>query len=544
MYRIAVRPDARPLRVAGVRTVETRSSARLTWLMTLLVIVAVVAADLPGRLVSRWVYAAERGRLQATGDNLAAQPDVAGAQQLANAFRMVARVARPGVVSIRVSGDEDDEEALQAMREHLQDQLGERFTEEDWQEFLKRFREAPNATGSGILIDTDGHILTNNHVVGRRKQIEVQLADERVLAARLIGSDAKTDLAVIKIDADNLLPLKFGDSDQMEVGDWVLAIGSPFGLSQTVTHGIISAKGRSDVITGRDIFYQNFLQTDAAINPGNSGGPLVNLRGEVVGVNTAIATYGESYNAGVAFTIPSNMALRIANQLRTGGEVARGWLGVSLSALDQNERSHLSVPERRGVMVDVIYEGSPANQAGLQCEDVIVAVNGVDVTDMRRLQALVADVLPDELARLTVIRDGRPVDLTIRVGRQPGDIAAYSRTAGVIASRKLPTLDLGVRSMQPDLPRTIALNLGNRGLAQRASRFDGKSGVFVLETPPDRSDRARIEAGELLVSVNGQPVASVTELMRVVEAAGTRADLRLTLLDSTGSERTVTIPRD
>lgn len=270
------------------------------------------------RLLSRWAYAVERGRIQASADELLDSDELAGVQAISKAFRLVAKVARPGVVHINVSGSDGTLEVSPEELESLKQRFGDLLSEEQLRELLRR---QPPASGSGIVFDADGYIVTNNHVVAGRTEIVVHLADDRTYEATIVGTDPKTDLAVIKIDAPNLHALKFGDSDQVDVGDWVVAVGAPFGLSQTVTHGIISATGRSHVDVG--ILYQNFIQTDAAINPGNSGGPLLNLRGEVIGVNTAIATHGDA-NAGVAFTIPSNMAVKVARALIEHGSVARG----------------------------------------------------------------------------------------------------------------------------------------------------------------------------------------------------------------------------
>ena len=329
---------------------------RLAWLLAALVLVGFIAVGVPGRLLSRWAYACERGRLQATNEGLTAlSQDLARVEEVSHAFRLVAKVARPGVVHIRVRSDvaeEGDDPMWRELRQQLEEQLGEQFDEQRWRDFLRQHREAP-ASGSGIIFDEQGYVLTNNHVVAGRDEILVTLPDEREFPATLVGNDPMTDLAVIKIDASDLHALKFGDSDRVEVGDWVIAVGAPFGLSQSVTHGIISATGRDSVepLTEKGILYQNFLQTDAAINPGNSGGPLLNLRGEVIGVNTAIATNGDGYNAGIAFTIPSNMALKVASQLKESGAVARGWLGITMGELEAADRELLGIEGHRGVLV-------------------------------------------------------------------------------------------------------------------------------------------------------------------------------------------------
>ncbi|NUQ50172.1 MAG: trypsin-like peptidase domain-containing protein [Phycisphaerae bacterium] len=378
-----------------------RWTAPARWLLVVLVLAAIVGTRAPDRLLSQWAYAVEKGKLQAVGE------DLASVEEVSNAFRNVARLAQVGVVQINVAGDPNE---LAEVRRQVERRLDRPLTDERWQRFL---REHPQGTASGILMDAQGHILTNHHVVGGKTGITVRLHDGRSYEAQVRGTDPETDIAVLKIEARELHPLRFGDSDKMEVGDWVLAVGAPLGLTHTVTHGIISAKGRSDIISGREIFFQDFFQTDAAINRGNSGGPLLNLRGEVIGLNTAVALNDDGGNAGIAFTIPSNIALHIADQLKRTGAVARGWLGVRLADLDSELVELFGLESDNGVMVDMVYANSPGQRAGLQCEDIIVEVNGVQVTGMRRLQALIGFVSPGKDADFKVLRslkEGQPFE--------------------------------------------------------------------------------------------------------------------------------------
>jgi len=519
---------------------------RLGGVVALVALVGVLWSGLGGQLLTRFAFAVERGRIQAAQAELAALPD------LSRAFRAVATVARAGVVHIRVAGpvavERDIPQTLDELREMIPAPMWERLSEADRQELLRRLQEehrerrAPPASGSGIVIDRDGHILTNSHVVAGRQDISVHLANDRAFDARLVGSDPATDLAVIQIDASDLHPLPFGDSDLMEVGDIVLAVGAPFGLSQTVTHGIISAEGRADVVSP-SIRYQDFLQTDAAINPGNSGGPLMNLRGEVIGVNTAIATNDTGHNAGIAFAIPSKMARRVVRDLIEHGEVPRGWLGVSLSELTDDDVDLFDLDEKLGVMVDVVYDESPAQKAGLQCEDVIVAVAGQRVSMLRELQRLIADVPPDEETALTVVRDGREERVTVRVGKLPGDITRTTRDVRTFAGRQIAGLGISGRSMRPALLRTLALITDDEGLARSAVAHVEERGVLVLELE-GAGHAAPLEPGELIVACNDELVASVTDLNAALKEVPRRRPVELRVSGADGETRTVTIRRD
>ncbi len=502
---------------------------RIGMLMVVLVFLVTIWAGLPDRLLAGWSYALEKGRLQATSDELARVEEVSGA------FRKVAQVAIPGVVHIQVSGTMEE---LKAMREQIEEQVDRPIDEETWRELLRRHM---SGSASGVILDQDGYILTNNHVVGDKADILVRLADQREFEARLIGSDPKTDLAVIKIEGENLHPLRFGDSSQMEVGDWVLAVGAPFGLTHTVTHGIISAKGRSDIITGRtNILYQDFLQTDASINPGNSGGPLLNLRGEVVGINTAIATNDQGASAGIGFTIPSNLARRVAEQLMTTGTVARGWLGVSLAELEQDFAPLLKLDEPRGVMINIVYEGSPAQKAGLQCEDVIVEVNGVKVTDIRRLQRVVADLPPESSAHMRIVRDGQPREVEVVLGRQPDNLETATRGAEPILGRPVPTLGLTARTLRPEVVRELRRLARENDSDAQPREIEG--GVLVVTTEPEATEESdTVSPGEFIVGVNGRSLAGVPDLLDALRQSTTRDVLRLKVLDEKGVSRDVLV---
>ncbi len=490
------------------------NSNRIVWLMAILAMLAVIASGAGDRLVTHWAFAAERGRIRAGALELAR------VEEVSNAFRLVANVSRPAVVHINVSGgtqdDEETAEELQRLR-----RMFPKAPESQLRQFLGR--PAPGS-GSGVIIDARGYILTNNHVVGGRENIEVKLSDERVYPATLVGADPKSDLAVIKIDAPDLHQLEFGDSDAMEVGDWVLAVGAPFGLSQTVTHGIISAKGRSRIQgIGREV-YQDFLQTDAAVNPGNSGGPLLNLRGQIIGINTAIATHGEG-NAGIAFTIPSKMAQKVATQLMDTGEVTRGWLGVSMTNLDAAEADVFGLKEPGGVLVEAVIPGTPADDAGLAIEDVITQIDGNKIRNMEHLRGMIADIAPGKSVKLDFVRDGRPRTAKVVLAKQPrntSDIATDS-------TRHIDAIGLRVRTLRPNQAELLGLDEGTRGVLVYSIDASSENAVVGFS----RED--------VIVGCNGKPVKNVGELERALRGAKSGKPIEFRLAGPDGAVETLTV---
>jgi serine protease Do len=524
--------------------VTQRSNSRLGWMLGVAMLLAIVALGVPERLMTHFAYAVQRGRIEADRQQLA------GLDEVSNAFRLVARTARPGVVSIQVRAGETTPEDFEELRRQQQD-LNER--EEQLQELIEDHADSPNdpelleqlrellrdrralerrreqlherlmeGTGSGIIYDSDGYILTNDHVVGRRSEIRVQLWDDREVEAAVVGTDPESDLALIKINAPDLHPLPLGDSDAMQVGDWVLAVGAPFGLSHTVTHGIVSARGRTNINTGRrSLVYQDFIQTDAAINPGNSGGPLLNVRGEVVGINTAIATNGEAYNAGVAFTIPSNMAAKIAERLKAEGEVARGWLGVQMGELTEADRRLLGITDGRGVLVNGVLEGEPADRAGLQVEDIVLSINDVPVSSSPEMLGVIADVFPGEAARFEVFHYGETRMYTIKLARR----LPLQQRAGleVRTTRRVSPPGFDARTLLPSVAKDSAYGEDARG-------------VLAWELGEHLAD-AEVSEPVLITQCAGEPVATLGDLLRHLET--TAESLQLTLEDGDGQRRTV-----
>jgi len=338
------------------------------------------------------------------------------ASSLQGAFVAVSQQVRPAVVNVGViqSGRRRAAGAPPGADDPTMRDLFKNFFGSDVPPSARpEFRQP--SLGSGVIIDKRGLVLTNHHVVMGADEVTVRLSDKREYRGKIMGFDKKTDLALLRFDPDHELRVAaLGDSDRLNVGEWAIAIGNPFALDQTVTVGVISATGRSDVGVAT---YENFIQTDASINPGNSGGPLLNLRGEVIGINTAIVASGQ----GIGFAIPINMVKKVVDQLASSGKVVRGWIGVNLQPLSSDLFEALGVADRKGALVTSTAAGSPAATAGLQKEDVILKYDGTVVEDYRHLQRLVADTKPGATVAVEVLRKKKPVALKLTIGETPDD---------------------------------------------------------------------------------------------------------------------------
>jgi serine protease Do len=340
--------------------------------------------------------------------------------------------------------------------------------------------------GSGFIIRKDGYILTINHVVEGADKIKIRLSNEKEYNGKIIGKDEKTDVALIKVEANENLPfISLGDSDSLEVGEWVMAIGNPFGLEHTVTVGVVSAKGR---VIGAGP-YDNFIQTDASINPGNSGGPLVNTKGEVIGINTAIVAQAN----GIGFAIPSNMAKEILPQLREKGRVIRGWLGVVIQKVTPDLAQSFGLPEGRGALVAQVQDGSPAAKAGIKKGDIIVKFNGKDIKDMDELPRIVAGTPIGKKANIVIFREGREITLTANLGEMPEeekDVALTKKTEN--------KLGLTVEDLTAELARKLGVT--------------GTQGVIVSNiSPGGPAEDVGIMKGDVIKEVNRKPVKNVHE---------------------------------
>jgi len=417
-------------------------------------------------------------------------------QALEDAFVSVADRVTPSVVNVsakpKKSAPGESSEAPE---------IDPRFREFFGQEFFERFfrqrppRDEGRAAGSGVIVDARGYILTNNHVVENAAEIEVGLSDDRKFKATLVGRDPKTDLAVLKIEAPAGLPVAvLGDSDKLRIGQWAIAIGNPFGLDRTVTVGIVSATGRTRVGVAT---YEQFIQTDASINPGNSGGPLLDLRGRVIGINTAIVATGQ----GIGFSIPINMARGIMEQLIARGRVVRGWLGIVIQDLTEELAAGFGVPPSSGVLVSDVMKEGPAEAGGMKAGDIIVEFAGAPIKEVTDLQRRVAAVEPGKPTPLAVMRDKKRTPLTIKIGEQPTDDAA----ASVSPQPKEETLGLTVEPLTPEAADKLGI--------------PGKGGVLVSAVAPGSSGQeAGIRAGDAILEVARKPVTSAESFRAATRA--------------------------
>lgn len=487
-----------------------------------------LVAAVGGRVVSRVAFAFERGRIQAANEELLKLSDeLASIERVSRAFHLVSKVAQPGVVQIQVAGGERDPEEVERMLRDAQRGLSEELRDfmrdgdegdssgpDDVESLRGFYKRLPDGAGSGFVFDEAGYILTNNHVVANRPNIRVLLHDDRMLDAELVGTDPKTDLAVLKIDAGNLHVLPFGDSDRVQVGDWALAIGAPFGLTQTVTHGIVSAVGRAE-IGGIDIYYQNFIQTDAAVNPGNSGGPLLNLRGEVIGVNTAIATHGDGKNAGVAFVIPARTAKRVGTAIKKSGRVARGWLGIAMADVDQDVAEIFDLEKPAGVLIHRVFEGMPAANAGLEVDDLILAIDGVTLRDDQQLMGLIAEQEPGSTVAFKILRDGSERIFQVQLDEQPEDVRRVGRTATPRSYRWNSKMRAGFRAYVPGL--WFGYDKDDRGVLVVNQGEFPDLGNFVL-----------------LTKINDQDVKTLADLNTAIASVAPGTAVEIRVVDPTG----------
>jgi serine protease Do len=378
--------------------------------------------------------------------------------------------------------------------------------------------------GSGFIISEDGYIVTNNHVIEGADEVRVNLQGGNgagdSFEAELVGADKETDLALLKIVAEEKLPvLRFGDSEELEVGQWVMAIGNPFGLDHTVTAGIISAKGRT-IGAGP---YDNFLQTDASINPGNSGGPLLNLDGEVIGINTAIIATGQ----GIGFAIPSSMAKEVISQLKNYKKVRRGWIGVTIQDVDENTATALGLDAPKGALVAGVQPGDPADKGGVQTGDVIIAVDGSTIEDASDLTRKIGGLLPGTTLKLTVWRKGRVMKLEVVLEER--NMERLARSQGTPEATTSAFLGLDVRP----LTREEAGALG----------MDGPTGLLIVEMGEDSlAGQHGVRPGDLILEANGRPVASVAEFEEILEKDARDKGVLMLLLKRQGQAMFRTIP--
>ena len=436
---------------------------------------------------------------------------VATTQELSSAFRQVSKAALPCTVTIATSGPP------RKINEADLDRIPEQFREF----FDGPMRQQPQAgMGSGFIIDKSGIIATNNHVVAGAEQIMIRLNDGREFRAYDVKTDPRTDVAILRIDAGEDLPeIRFGDSDKSHVGDWVLAIGNPFNQEMTVTSGIISAKGRGPQITERE----DFIQTDAAINPGNSGGPLLNLNGDVIGINTAISSRTGGYN-GIGFAVPSNMAYWVIKQLIEKGEVRRAYLGVSITEVNNQVADRLNLKVHEGVVVRNVIPNSPAEVAGLEEGDVILKLHGKSVSSPRDLQGIVEQLNVDEKYPVDILRNGKRVELSIPMQAMPKN---YSLNRRLDNRGNLQPAEPTDRDAKPS-SQFNRFGFNVEPITPAVAKAVGTdAGVVVSEVDSNGVAAGRISLGDVIERVGSSTVKSVDEFNAAMKKAG---DSTLTLL--------------
>lgn len=424
-------------------------------------------------------------------------------EQSSKAIVSIVKKAKPAVVHIKVEKTTQRSSAHNQLPEEM-------FNHPFFEQFFgPSQRRAPKkeykqrGQGSGFIISKDGYILTNNHVVEGADIIKVTLSDDRNFDAKVIGTDPQSDVALIKIeDPQNLPVIPLGDSSSLEVGEWVIAIGNPFGLSQTVTVGVVSATGRSSVGINE---YENFIQTDAAINPGNSGGPLLNGQGEVIGINTALFSRTGGY-MGIGFAIPINMAKSIEKQLQQHGKVTRGWLGVVIQDVNEDLADSFGLKTANGILISEVQQNSPASAAGLQQGDVITHLNNKELENVSDLRNRVAMLSPESKAVLLVIRDSRDKKIQVTIGAQPADFSQRGMNSINSVSKSLEKFGLTLQELTSDLSDKFG--------------YKKNSGLIISDVVAGSSaEAAGLKAGHLIEEVNRMKIGNFKELARALKTA-------------------------
>ncbi len=459
---------------------------------------------------STWLTSAPATAVQTPGLG-----SIDAAKQSSQAFVEVARKVTPSIVMITNEAKIQD----QFGDENSRNMFGDDFFGQFFNMPPRQREQVRKSIGSGVILSADGYIITNNHVVDNSTKLQVTLPDGKKATAKVIGNDPKTDLALIKVEEKNLQPVTLGRSNDIEVGEWVLAIGSPFGeaLQHSVTAGIISARGRSNVGIAD---YEDFIQTDAAINPGNSGGALVDLDGNLIGINTAIVS-SNGANAGVGFAIPVNMVKQVAEQLKADGRVIRGYLGVTIQDLTPELQTSMDLKTSDGAVVSDLEKGSPADKAGLKPYDVIISLNGEKIQDNTELRDRIASLKPGSKAELGVIRDGKEETIDVLVGEMKGDAGLNGKQ-----QERNEKMGMELQTLTPDLAKRLGT--------------DRENGVVVANVAPNSvAEEAGLRKGDVIFEVNRKEINSVTDFK---DAAAQDQDSAILLaVDRQGSSFFVTI---
>ncbi len=424
------------------------------------------------------------------------EPSVLKAIEIQNAFRLVVKTIKPTVVNISI-------EAKVQSRNPFSDYFGDDFFDHFFGSPQQRERVV-KALGSGVIIDKDGYILSNHHVVQNASKIKITLSNGEEYKAKIIGSDSRSDLALLKIDTENdLEAAPLGDSNDLEIGDWAIAIGNPFGLNHTFTIGIISAKGRSGIM-GDSSKYENYIQTDAAINKGNSGGPLVNIKGEVIGINAAI--YSPSGGSvGLGFAIPVNMARSVFKQLKEKGKVSRGYLGVGIQNLTPDIAPHFNLDPNSGVLIRSVKKRSAAAKGGIENEDIIIEYNGKRIKDSNQLRNLVAETSPGKKVKVIILRNGKKKTLNIIIGELPDDSTEASSITSKDKDKEELWLGLKVDNIKDN-------HINNLGLDE-----DEEGVIIIYVKPGSNSQNEGLTQGDIIKKINKNIVKNKKDFYRLIK---------------------------
>lgn len=449
-------------------------------------------------------FADKKGEPMVLGAQGGPSAELLQAYNTSKAFTVISKEMLPTVVSVYTS------KTVKRSKNDMIDPF--------WRQFLPRDFNPEQAQpqrqeglGSGVIVSREGYILTNNHVIEDMDDIKVVLYDKREFEAKLIGKDPLTEVAVIKIEGKDLPVARLGNSDKLEIGEWVLAFGNPLRLNSTVTAGIVSAVSRGEMHiiqdrnsdnTGGNYSIENFIQTDAAINPGNSGGPLVNINGEVIGINTAIAT-GTGYYAGYGFAIPINLAKKIMNDLINKGYVTRAWLGIGMKPVDENIAERYKLDRPKGILIDQVMDDSPAQKAGIKTLDILIKVDGKEMNQSNEVQNYIVLKNPDDVVTLTVIRDGVQKDIRVKLGqRDTGKVAEK----GTEEEDSLVKLGLTVQNITDDI-------------SQQMNLPRDAEGVVVTEVEPySAASDARIGEGDIITKIEDNAIKTVADYRKAVRS--------------------------
>jgi Do/DeqQ family serine protease len=462
-------------------------------LLTLIGVLSVIGAV----LIAAFIYGRYQDSTRATGSE---HSPITTAVVPVGSYSDIVERAAPAVVTIR------SERRIRAPRQHpFFPFFGNPFGAPE----VPRER-VQRGLGSGVIVSSDGYLLTNHHVVDGAEEIKVELSNREAFTARIVGSDPPSDLAVLKVDSAKLPVLQLGDSDQVRVGDVVLALGNPLGLGQTVTAGIISAKGRSTGLS--DGSFEDFLQTDAPINRGNSGGALVDTRGQLIGINSQIVS-PTGGNIGIGFAIPSNMARNVMDQLRNSGAVRRGWLGVTIQPVTSDIAASLGLGEPRGVLVNSVRPGGAADQAGVRQGDIIVGFDGKAVEDGNSLRNRVATTQPGKQVTLTILRDGKEQQLTATLDEFSTEAARNAQNGG--GETQGGRLGVTVQPVTPEIAAQLGIDRNTRGV------------VVTAVDPAGPAAAADINPGDVISEANRQTIRSPEDLQSAVDQANGRPVLLL-----------------